>query len=200
MEAMKLTAQARTETGKGAARQLRRDGFIPAVYYGPDKPAQGIKVSPKELTHALSGDHGRNQLIALQLDGGEALAVVQEVQVHPLTREPLHVDFLAVTPQTVVERKVPFETNGRAKGVLLGGELRQLFRHVPVTATPDKIPAKIAVDVSQMDIGAVVKVKDIPLPEGAVINMPDERNLVTLSTSRRRGDKRDEEGEEAAAS
>lgn len=197
MEAQILAAQTRTETGKGAARQLRRDGLMPAVYYGPSKEAVGLKLSPKELTQALSGDHGRNQLLSLQVDGQDQLAVIQELQVHPLTRAPLHVDFLAVSPETVIERNVRFSTTGRAKGVTAGGDMRKLVRSLPIRATADKIPAEVVVDVVDMDLGTAVKVKDIPLEAGVEINMGAEQNLITVQTSSRRGDKRDEETEEA---
>jgi len=123
MQTHSLSAEARDLTGKNAARQLRARGLVPAVFYGPEKEPAGIAVSPKELTAALSTPHGRNALISLTVGGKAELAMVQDLQVHPVTRKPLHVDFYRIDPERLIERKVPFVAEGKAKGVVAGGEL-----------------------------------------------------------------------------
>jgi len=189
-----LVAETRTQTGKGAARQLRAKGFVPAVYYGTGHEPTGLAVSPKELIAALSTAHGRNVLLTLQIAGKEELAMVQDLQIHPVTRRPLHVDFYRVKTEEPILRHVPFVVDGRAKGVVAGGELAVVYRSLPLRAKPADFPAQVKVDVTNLDLGDHVKVKDLQLPEGVSVALPSERNVVSISVPRKR-----KEDEEAAA-
>jgi large subunit ribosomal protein L25 len=189
-----VVAESRSQTGKGAARQLRAKGLVPAVYYGPGHQPTGLAVSPKELIAALSTAHGRNALITLQISGKDELAMVQDLQIHPVTRKPVHVDFYRVDTQQEIQRDVPFVAEGRAKGVVAGGELAVVYRALPLRAKPGTFPARIQVDVTNLEIGDHVKVKDLSLPEGVTVALPAERNVVSCTTLRKRKDE-----EEAAA-
>lgn len=189
-----VVAESRSQTGKGAARQLRAKGLVPAVYYGPGHEPTGLAVSPKELIAALSTAHGRNALITLQISGKDELAMVQDLQVHPVTRKPVHVDFYRVDTQATIERNVPFVAEGRAKGVVAGGELAVVYRALPLRAKPGTFPARVQVDVTNLEIGDHLKVKDLSLPEGVTVALPAERNVVSCTTVRKRKDE-----EEAAA-
>ena len=192
-----LTAQARPQTGKGPARQLRAQGLIPAVYYGPGHTPTGLAISPKELAAALSTEFGRNALLTLSIGGKSELAMVQDLQVHPVTRRPVHVDFYRVDDQAEIERNVPFIADGKAKGVVAGGELAVIYRDLPLRAKPGTFPAKIQVDVTNLEIGDHIKVKDLALPAGVSVVLPSERNVVSCVTMRKR---KDEEEAAAAAS
>jgi len=189
-----LVAEPRTQTGKGAARQLRASGLVPAVYYGPGHEPTGLAISPKELVAALSTAHGRNVLLTLKIAGKDELAMVQDLQIHPVTRKPLHVDFYRVDEERPIEREVPFAAEGRAKGVVAGGELAVVYRALPLRAKPADFPARIAVDVTNLEIGDHIKVKDLTLPAGVSVALPSERNVVSCVTQRKR-----KEDEEAAA-
>lgn len=189
-----LVAEPRSETGKGAARQLRAKGLVPAVYYGPKHAPTGLAVSPKELVAALASAHGRNSLITLQIEGKAEMAMVQDVQIHPVTRLPVHVDFYRVDVERPIQRDVPFVPEGRARGVIAGGELSAVYRALPLRAKPGNFPAAIHVDVTSLDIGDHIKVKDLSLPEGVSVALPSERNVVSVTTVRKR-----KEEEEAAA-
>lgn len=195
MEAQALTTEARQGTGKGAARQLRAAGMIPAVYYTRGSEPVSLAVSPKELTAALSTSHRRNRLFTITVNGESKPVIVQDLQVHPVTRDLLHVDFLGVDPTNPIERAVPLKTKGRAAGVVSGGDLRVLFRSLPVRCTPDAFPADITLDVTKLQQGESIKVADVKLPEGVTIQMPAERNVVTIAASRRRGAKGEAEAE-----
>ena len=153
MSSHTVVAESRTQTGKGAARQLRAKGLVPAVYYGPGHQPTGLAVSPKELVAALSTAHGRNAVITLQISGKDELAMVQDLQIHPVTRKPIHVDFYRVDTQAIIERDVPFAAEGRAKGVVAGGELAVVYRALPLRAKPGTFPAKVQVDVTNLEIG-----------------------------------------------
>ncbi|HEX2675070.1 MAG TPA: 50S ribosomal protein L25 [Polyangiales bacterium] len=194
MASHNIATEARTETGKGANRQLRLRGLMPAVYYGPGREPQGLAVSPKELAVALSTELGRNALVSLKINGAEELAMVQDLQVHPVTRKPLHVDFYKIDPEKEIERGVPFIAEGKAKGVVEGGELVVIYRLLPLRAKPAAFPAKITVDVSPLEIGDHIKVKELKLPAGVTAALPPERNVVSCVTMRKRADE-----EEAAA-
>jgi large subunit ribosomal protein L25 len=197
MQTHTLTTEARDLTGKNAARQLRARGLVPAVFYGRETKPAGIAVSPKELTAALSTAHGRNALITINVGGQDQLAMVQDLQVHPVTRKPVHVDFYRVDAAQPIVRKVPFIAEGKAKGVVAGGELVVIYRELALRAKPDQFPANLKADVTPLDIGDHIKVKDLTLPAGVEVVLPSERNVVSCVTMRKR--KEEEEAAAAAA-
>lgn len=182
MEIQALKAEVRNTRGKGPARQLRMRGLIPAVFYGPGKTTASISVDPIALTKALSGPYARNQLVELNFGSTKELALVRDVAIDPLTRAAIHVDFYAAALDRPVRGEVPFEATGRAVGVQQGGVLRKIYRSLPVTGLPNKIPAKVVVDVTNLDLHQSIKTKDIPLPESVSILFPAERSLVAVTT------------------
>jgi large subunit ribosomal protein L25 len=196
MEPLAITTETRLETGKGAMRRLRARGLTPAVFYGPGTPQPlQLAVSPKALLHALATPYKRNQVIALEVGTERKLAMVRELQVHPLSRQIQHVDFYEVALDRTIDVKVPFAYEGRAKGVIAGGEITVVFRDLPLRATPDRVPALIKVDVTNMELGHVMRVKDLAMPDGVTVLLDPERSLVSCAEPR----KRPTEEEEAAA-
>jgi large subunit ribosomal protein L25 len=185
METQTLPAEVRTARGKGPARQLRFKGKIPAVLYGPGGDTQAISVDPATLTKILSTPYRRNQLIELDVAGQKQLATVRELDVHPLTRAIRHADFYRVSLDRPTVYEVPLRTTGRAKGVVKGGELRALFRTLPVMVTPDKVPAEILINVENVDMMESVRVKDIVLEAGE-IQLSPERAVVSVSGEQRK--------------
>lgn len=182
METQTLKAEVRTPGGKGPARQLRMKGLIPAVFYGPGKTPANLTVSPDDVTDLVGGEFGRNQIVTLEFNGQTELAVVRDLEVDPLSRKVLHVDFYSVSRDRAVRTKVPFLTKGRAVGVAAGGVLRVIYRSLPVLGPPDKVPAKIEVDVTTLDLHQSIRVKDLALPEGVSVAYPAERPLVSVET------------------
>ncbi len=199
MDIQTLQAEVRHEGGKGPARQLRIKGLIPAVFYGPGTEPTSIAVSPKELRKALSTEYGRNQVIELTLDGKKELAVVREVQHHPVTRDLLHADFYRVALDREIEQKVPFETKGKAIGVAEGGILRIIFRELPVRCSPNMVPAKIVIDVTRLNLHEAIHTKDLELPPGVVVSLPPDRSLVAVVAPDKRGAEEDAAAAAAAA-
>lgn len=186
MQSPTLTTETRPLTGKGAARQLRMRGLLPAVYYGAGIEPQPLAVSPKELSAALSTEFGRNTLVKLSIGGKEELAVVQDVHVHPVTRKPMHVDFYKIDPERAIQREVMLVTEGRAKGVVAGGELIVVYRSLPLLAKPGVHPSRVTLDVSGLDIGDHIEAKDVTLPAGVTCALPAERSVVSCITMRKR--------------
>lgn len=195
MEAHTLTAEAREGRRKGPARRLRRQGRIPAVFYGAGQASTAISLDPREVHQALESAHGRNQLLEIEVDGEKRLALFKELQVHPVSRALLHADLYLVARDRTVQTSVPFEVDGRAVGVQKGGTLRKLFRTLPVEAYPQNVPAAIQLDVSNLDLGAVVTVADLALPEGVEVTYAPSRRVLFIE-SKERGKTDEEDGED----
>ena len=194
METQLLEADVRSEKGKGAARRLRGRGKMPAVIYGRKEDPVSLTVSPADLERALSTAYGRNVLIKLSIQGCEQIAMTQEVQVDPVSRRLLHVDFIRVDPALPVEVRVPFQATGRSKGVLAGGEMNQVFREIPIRAKPEDIPSVIEGDVTELKINEMLRASDLKLPEGVETLLSPEKTLVAILAERKK-----EELEPAAA-
>lgn len=180
MQTQTLKAEVRATRGKGPARQLRMKGLIPAVFYGPGKAPANLAVSPLDVTKSIRGEYGRNQVLELELDGKKELAVVRDLAVDPVTRELLHVDFYSVALDRPVRLRVPFIAKGRAVGVAAGGVLHVIAREIPVLGLPTKIPAKIEVDVTSLELHHAIRVRDLAMPEGATIALPPDRPIVSV--------------------
>ncbi len=186
MELIKVEAHKRTETGKSAARKLRREGLIPGVVYGLDRPPQSLTIR-REVVERLQR-LGRSVLVELYLDGeapGEDVAaIVKEVQRHPVTWAPLAIDLQWVSLRQAVEVPVPLVTVGEPEGVKVGGILEQLLHEVTVRCLPTNIPEEIQVDVSGLQIGDSLHVSDLQPPEGVEILEEPETAVVHIAAPR----------------
>lgn len=168
---VKLKAEPRNEIGRSAARRLKAKGVIPAVVYGGKEKSQPLQVSARDISAMLSHASGENILVELEIAGAKAsrTALLQEVQHSPLGDEILHVDFHAISMDEKIEANVPLEPLGIANGVKnFGGLLDQNIRSLTVECFPKDLPDKITVDVSALNIGDSIHVRDIKLPNGVV--------------------------------
>lgn len=171
MEVGKLEASFRSDHGKTPSRRLRQLGQVPAVVYGLDKPPLSVSVDGKSVIKALDPLKKINTLIALTVkdapSGAESLTVmVREYQKSALKGELTHIDFVRVDPKKPVHATVPLIVIGKAKGVIEGGIIHQTFHKLELSALPDKIPAKIELDVTNLGIGEALHVSDLKLGEG----------------------------------
>lgn len=180
MEISNLKAQIRTETGKGAARRLRRIGMIPAVIYRDGKETLSLSVDPNELELAFKRSTNRNKVFELPLESGKRLCIVKEAQRHPLRRSILHVDFYELDTTRPVVVDVRIETSARCIGVKKGGLLKTLVRTLTVSCLPEHIPASIMIDIEDLDIGKSIRVADLPLPEGVKVVFDVNFNVVQV--------------------
>ncbi len=185
MQSMALQAEVRTESGKGPARRLRASGKIPAVVYGPGVEPTPLTVTPKELLVGLRSKRGRNVVYNLAFGDKTALVMVRDLEVDPVTRDLLHVDFLSVSADKAVKVTVPISTTGRAKGVVKGGLLNVTLRTVPLLSPPGVIPEEIVLDVTNLDMNGAISVSDLELPEGVECTLPADRTLVSITENRR---------------
>jgi large subunit ribosomal protein L25 len=176
MEVGKLTVSIRTGAGKNAARQLRAQGLVPGVCYGSSVSGRiepfPVSVNVKALRAALDPVKKQNTVIDLTVEGGPSprtiTALVKDYQIDILRRDITHVDFIAIDPNKEVVADVPLEFTGKHKGTIDGGQLRFLLRSLSLRAKPANIPVKIVVDVTPLDIGDVLHVSDLTLPENTV--------------------------------
>jgi large subunit ribosomal protein L25 len=178
--ALKLKVTKRASNGKGPARRLRAAGKLPAIVYGPGHDALTVAVEPKEVLQILSAPLGRNTVVTLQIDGSDQLAMLKSFDYHPLTRDLEHADFYTVQLQRPIVVEVPFLAVGKAKGVAAGGILRLVYRKLPIKCTPDKIPAKIEIDVTNVELGGVLHTKDLQLPEGVTVMLDPGQTIVSI--------------------
>ncbi|MEY2482763.1 MAG: large subunit ribosomal protein [Verrucomicrobiota bacterium] len=172
---VKLTAERRTATGRSAVRKLKAAGSVPAIIYGAKDKAEPLQVSRRAISAMLSHAAGENILVELEIDGKNRLALVQEVQHAPLGGAVLHIDFHAVSMDEVIEADVPLEPIGTANGVKnMGGLLEQSLRSLAIECLPRDLPDVITVDVSALNIGDGIHVREIQLPAGVTTRVqPD---------------------------
>ncbi len=155
-----LQASNREKVGKGASRSLRRDNMIPVVVYGSKVETTHHAVDAKELDTALL-HHAR--VIMLAVEGKEPIkAVIREVQRHPVTEEVRHVDLLAVQDDDVVTLRIPVKHIGNPVGVKQGGQLRQLVTKLEISCKAIDIPSFVEVDITNLEAGRNLLVKDLP--------------------------------------
>lgn len=168
---VKLAAQTRVGTGRTAVNKVKQAGNVPAVIYGGKETPANLQVAARDIEKLLSHAVGENILVELEIaDGGSTssrLALIQEVQHHPVSRKVLHIDFHAVSQNEAIRAQIPVEPTGEADGVKnFGGILEQSLRSLEVECLPQDLPEVITVDVTKLGVGASIHVKDIVLPAG----------------------------------
>ncbi len=170
-----LTATARTERGKGVARKLRAAGEVPAVIYGHARESQSLTVNARDLDRLLGRISAANTVVELSLGGGTSRTLIREIQRHPFKRHVLHVDFQELVAGEQVTVKVPLVLIGTSEGVRSGGGvLDQVLYSLEIQCDPGSIPNHIDVDVSAVEVGESLHVRDLTLPQGiAVLDDPD---------------------------
>lgn len=176
---VKLSARPRSEAGRNAVKQVRSRGSVPAVIYGGKNAPANLEVSQKDLNSLLAHAVGENILVDLEItENGKTtnrLSLIQEVQHHPVSRNVLHVDFHAVSMTEEIDAEVVLEPTGEALGVkTYGGLLQQNLRTLPIKCLPQNLPEIIIVDVSHLNVGEALHVKDIALPAGVVAHLDAE--------------------------
>lgn len=164
-----IHAQIRTSTGKGAARKARKAGYLPCVVYAGGRDAQSVAVFPKEISKLLHSPMRRNVLIELDVKdaAGKDLepktVMVRDLQIDPIRRELIHLDFVEVDPKNTVDVDVPLHTFGKSKAVTAGGKLEQATHQLKIRALPTQIPANIEIDITDLKMGST-HASDIKLP------------------------------------
>ena len=198
MQRVPLKVYPRERLGKEGAKKIRKEGLVPAIIYSPTINPIPVKLEPGEVREALI-KHGVNALFDLQPEGIPELegrvAIVKEIQRHPISRAYLHVDLYEVDLNRRVYVEVPIEPAGKAKGVEKGGMLEIIRRTIEIKCLPLNIPDSIKVDITPLDIGDVLHIEDVAFPEGVEPTEDPKEAILTILAPEGAGEEA-EEGEE----
>lgn len=170
-----MDAAARQGTGKGAARATRREGLVPGVIYGDKKEPILLKMDPRVLMAQVRKHGFFATQFHIHVDGEDHTVLARDVQLHPVTDQPLHVDFMRVTDRTkvTVEIYVEFINEEECPGLKRGGVLNIVRHAIEVITAAGSIPEKLIVDLASLDIGDAAKISDVDLPAGVKPTITD---------------------------
>ena len=165
-DALTLPAELRERAGKGASRELRRDGRVPAVIYGGKEDPLAIHVEAKELVRQLGTGHFMNSIVMIEVGGKTVRALPKDVALHPVSDRPLHVDFLRLAKDAKIQVAVPvvFVNEDDSPGLKKGGVLNVVRHDLELVCESDKIPDEIVLDVTGLDIGDSIHISHGHLP------------------------------------
>lgn len=203
MEKILVKADKRPEIGKGSARSLRRQGVLPAVVYGVNDSTP-IKVESRQMTKLITSGVGEHSLITIELNEGgkkasEHPVLIKDYQMDPVSDELLHVDFIEVSLEKVVNVTVPLVITKEPAGVKMGGILEHRLREIEVECLPTQIPDKIEIDAVHIEIGHSLHVSDLTPPEGAKIVSDESEVVLSVSAPKVEEEAPAEAAEEEAA-
>ena len=170
--------------GETSPRKLRRKGLVPALYQGKNQKHEYIQIPEKELAKLLKS---HEQIVEITIDGNTKVkAVMQEIQFEPISKKVLHLNFLHIEKGSKVYVTVPLQFAGTAKGVKDGGVLVHNLREIEVECSPENVPEMIPVDVIELNIGDVLHLTDLLLPEGIKLSpyTDAEREVVSVKHAR----------------
>ncbi len=184
MKSVSLNAFPRELSRRLGVKKVRSSGRIPAVIYGNARKPQNLEVAAKDIENVIHKAHSEILLVDLSVDkdGGKRLALVRDIQHHPLSGQMLHIDFQEVAENEKVTASVPVETTGIAEGVKTGGGvLEHVLFKVKVRATPKDLPEVITVDVTNLKIGESIHIGEIQPPSGVEILGKKETPVVSVA-------------------
>jgi large subunit ribosomal protein L25 len=178
-----MAATARSRAGKGTARAARREGQVPAVIYGGKEPPVTITLEERALVKQLHRPGFFTHLFDIQVEGVTHKALARDVQFHPVTDRPVHVDFLRVTGASRITVQVPvlFVDQEKSPGLKLGGRLNIVHHQIEVYCRADAIPEHIAVSLAGMNINDSVHMKSLALPEGVTPTDASDFTVASLA-------------------
>jgi large subunit ribosomal protein L25 len=178
-----LSAETRERAGKGASRAIRREGRVPAVIYGQKQDALPIHVEAKALVKAMSTGHFMNSVVMIETGKGQAIRTLpKDVQFHPVTDRPLHVDFLRISEHTKVHVNVPvhFSDEELSPGIKRGGVLNIVIHDLELVVDAAEIPSEINISLKGLEVGDSIHISNVTLPRGA--QPADTEHDFTLAT------------------
>jgi large subunit ribosomal protein L25 len=200
MASASLSAEARTETGKGVARKLRSAGRVPAIVYGHAREPQALSLQTRELEKLLSSIATGSTVVELTLGGATTKTLIREVQRHPFKKQILHVDFQELVAGEKVTVEIPLVFVGTPEGVRLSGALlEQILHSIEVLVDPVNIPNHIDVDVTDLAMGHSLHVRELVLPAGLEVLTDEDATVCAVVAPRAVVEETPAEGVEGAA-
>ncbi|MEA2998995.1 MAG: large subunit ribosomal protein [Sphingomonadales bacterium] len=199
-EQLTLSAETRDRAGKGASRAMRREGRVPAVVYGNKEAPLAIHVEEKALVKALSTGHFMNSVVMIDVGGGATRTLPKDVQFHPVTDRPLHVDFLRIAEHAKVTVAVPIRFTGeeQSRGLKRGGVLNAVRHDLELICDASEMPDEVEVSLAGLDIGDSLHISAVTLPKGTESAIAD-RDFTIATIVAPSGLKMDEEDAAIAA-
>ena len=180
MTELSLSLELGRPTGSGPSRRMRREGKIPATVYGQGADAVNVTVDYRDLRGVLSTVAGFNVVLNLEFGDDHQLALVRDLQRHPLRGNVMHVDFLRVDPDADVDVDVPIRLTGEAEAVAeMNGLVDQTMATLHVLAKPRSIPNEFVLDISDLEVGMSMTVGDLELPDGVVSLVAENMSVVS---------------------
>jgi large subunit ribosomal protein L25 len=202
MEKINITSFVRPQSGKEITKKIRRDGFIPAVVYSKDMNLP-IKIPVTELKTLRAHHFSESNIIEIKVEDDsehkELLSVIKDIQFHPITDQVNHIDFLRVSMKEKIKVKVPIVLKGEAKGTKEGGTLEHLLHELEIEAFPGDLPEELEVDVSEVDVGHSLHVKDLDFGDKIKILDSGDETIATVAAQVEETEDEDAEVEEAPA-
>jgi large subunit ribosomal protein L25 len=182
----KLSAQTRPGVGRSAVRKIKQQGLVPAVIYGGRDPAIALQLNSREITNLLSHATSEHFLVDLEIaDGGKTtnrLALIQDVQHDPIRQTVLHVDFHAVRADEKIHAAIPVEAVGEPNGVKNFGGILELSLHdIEVECLPKDLPELITIDVSELNVGDAIHIRDVKFPAGVTSRANPDLTVVHVA-------------------
>ena len=199
-ETTEISAIERTRVGKGSARAARRAGMVPAVIYGDKKSPLSIELAARVIRKIIHEPGIFGRLLDINVDGTVATVLTRDIQMHPVTDEPLHMDMLRVGKQSTVAVAVPVEfiNEGLAPGLKIGGVLNIVRHEIELNCPAGNIPEKIVIDLSGVNVGDSIHISAVNLPSDATPTITDrDFTIATLQAPGGGVKNLDEEDEEA---
>jgi len=198
-----LSAETRERAGKGASRAMRREGRVPAVVYGNKQEALAIHLEEKALIKAMANGHFMNTVVMIDGVGELVRTLPKDVQFHPVTDRPLHVDFLRISEHTTVHVNVPvvFTDEEKAPGIKRGGVLNIVRHELELICDAAEIPDHIDISLEGLDVGASIHISNVTLPQGSKSAIDDRDFTIAtiVAPSALKSSDGEGEGETAAA-
>jgi len=212
LELLELNAVSRTDSGKGQARTLRREGRLPAVLYGPNTDPVMLSIDLSELEDITKGGSAGQAILSISVKGEKKprTAMIKDLQISPLSRDYLHIDFYEVDMQKKINVMVSVTTTGKCIGLEMGGMIQLIRRELEVLCLPGNIPEHIEIDITELNIGDSVHVEDVQLEGDIEIPHDVDFTILTILSGKMKeeeveeeeleeGEEGVEEGEEAEA-
>ena len=198
-----LSAIARSDTGKGASRRLRKEGMVPGIVYGAGKDPEMISVAHNVLIQHLDHEAFYSHILSLDVDGNKQNVVLKDLHRHPSKPFILHMDLLRVKDDEKIKMHVPlhFINETKAVGVKEGGKISHSINDVEISCLPKDLPEFIEVDVMEMQVGDALHLSDIKLPDGVEIpqlGLGEDHDLAVVAIHAARGGA-EEDAEEATS-
>lgn len=181
MQSVQVSGEIRENLGKKFSKAVRREGLVPAVLYGQGDPIH-FTLKPLDVRSLVYTPEFK--IAELTVGGKEYKAIVKDYQFHPVTDALRHIDFLALIPGHTIKVQVPVTFVGDSPGVRAGGKLQVAVRRVKVKTTPENLVDKVVLDVSELELGSAIRVRDIEAAEGVEIMNPPGQPIASVEVPR----------------